>query len=943
MKKIFIFVFIYFYSFFGSFASPLILDPTEAQLLNDLISFMNVNMTGFPTISEGVYDYCNSSDQYRFVCSSISNKVFLIYADIEQTNTLIIKSSNFSFSNLNVLKLKNCHLSPDFLTTINIDSIVLDGCNVIRIESPIMQSYLEINNPPSFQGEFKFSYLNKFGQFKITPNIDIGQVSVTYVNDLKSVLYINALSLVSNYIPSFTNVNVIELNLYLSDNYSYSDTSNITTMTNVQKFSLINNSTIDFPISIFYIQNSIMTSLSIAGMLNKPNKMIELPQNNNITELIFGYVFREFQINGTIPFPSLPPNINSFQLSGGNYPNETDLSKFSNVYMLEISDSNLNFKLPKKNNFENLDLSYNMIKGTVDSSFCTMNSLTLNLRSNDLSGTLPSCFSCYPLSSSSIFALNNNLKYSTTCTTIKANIYNDKTNKRLIMWGTDIGLNSIDFYTDPYFPWEPVIPSYRFEAFYFSNVLLPSNGIFTVYFQSISLKPIIIKVNSTQSQLPPPCYRECTIGEYCDTNTLRCVCAVGWSGDDCSINTNIYVSSIDSVDEKGGDITLYGWFTNSHNNLSITIDNKDCPIIENTITNVSIQCTVSAGTGKKSLSIQQNGGSWSGYFIYETSIKSCLNNCSKNGECNINTGECNCRLGYTGFDCSIISGGGNSGLPSSNTTINNNGTTVINNQKTSYQILITKLIEFDVEKNIIQQYTLDNKWTIEIKNTNDDDDNNNIYQFSQTLVQSLSNCTISYTVEEIKGKSKDFSFAGYNLTLGEGSIKISVSIYNYQYSSFLNNLQLQFQSSVTSDNNDCNKEETDIQNSNNELLNYITIKKDSKIMQARFLNRILSDGRSSIITSDLVSKSSDSVIIGLNLPYCTNCIIDPDFSVLVTTSFKNGCTSESERPAYLIPVVVVSSVIGVALIVALSYYIYKKKFVENQLSKKLKKIETQHS
>ncbi|KAN0024098.1 hypothetical protein ACTFIV_008494 [Dictyostelium citrinum] len=939
MKKIFIFVFIFFYLFFQSFVSPLILDPTEAQLLNDLISFMNVNMTGFPTISEGVYDYCNSY-QYRFACLSISNKVVLIYADLEQTNTQIIKSSNFSFSNLNELKLKNCYLSPDFLTTINMESISLDGCNVIKIESTIIQSVLQITNPPSFQGEFKFSYLKPLSIFSILPNIDIGQVSVTYVNDLKSVLNINYLSLVSNYIPSFTNVNVYELELYLTDNYSYSDTSNITTMTNVQIFSLINNSTIDFPISIFNIQNSIMTSLSIAGMLNKPNKMIELPHNNNITELKFGYVFKEFQINGAVPFISLPPKINSFQLSGGNYPNETDLSKFSNVNSLEISDSNLNFKLPK-NNFENLDLSYNNLKGTVDSSYCTMNSFTLNLRSNDLSGTLPSCFSCYPLSSSSIFALNRNLEYSPTCTTIKANIYIDKTNKKLIMWGTDIGLNTIDFYTEPHFPWRLIIPSYRFEAIYFSNELLPSNGIFIVYFQSIDLfKPITIIVNSTQSQLPPPCYRECTIGEYCNTNTLRCVCAVGWSGDDCSINTNIYVSSIDSVDEKGGDITLYGWFSNSHNNLSITIDNKDCPIIENTITNVSIQCTVSAGTGKKSLSIQQNGSSWSGYFIYETSIKSCLNNCSKNGECNIYTGECNCRFGYTGFDCSIISGGGNSGLPSSNTTINNNGTTIINNQKTSYQILIIKLIEFDVEKNIIQQYTLDNKWIIEMKNTDDDDDNN-IYQFSQTLVQSLSNCTISYTVEEIKEKSKDFSFAGYNLTLGEGSIKISVSIYNYQYSSFLNNLQLQFQSSVTSDNNDCNKEETDIQNSNNELLNYITIKKDSKIMQARFLNRILSDGRSSIITSDLVSKSSDSVIIGLNLPYCTNCIIDPDFSVLVTTSFKNDC--ESERPAYLIPVVVVSSVIGVALIVALSYYIYKKKFVENQLSKKLKKMETQHS
>ncbi|KAM9987708.1 hypothetical protein ACTFIZ_003073 [Dictyostelium cf. discoideum] len=909
---------------------------------------MNVNMAGVPIISEGVYDFCNNSKQFMFICATISNKVVLVHADLNQTNTQIIESSSFSFSSLNTLKLSKCYLSQDFISNVIVQSIILTECNIVRIDSPISQFYLSIINPPSFQGEFKFSYLNKFGSFEIIPYVTIGEVSVTYVNDLKSVLDIEYLSLVSNSIPSFTNVNVKQLNLYVSDYFSYinNDTSNFSTMTKVEKFGLINNSTIDFPISIFNIQNSIMTSLSIGGMLNKPNQIIELPQNNNITELRFAYCFGEFSINGMIPFLSLP-NIKTFEINGGNFPNETNLNKFSNVDVLTISTSNLNLKLPK-NNFAFLDLSNNMISGTVDSSYCTMNADSLNLKVNNLSGTLPSCFSCFPKSSNRIFALNNNLKFAQTCTTIDVEIYIDRENKRLIMWGTDIGLNSQDFTTVPLFGWEPTIPSYRFESSYYFDELLPSNGMFTVYFSSI--KEIVINLNATQSLPPPKCYRECNIGEYCDTNSLKCVCAAGWSGDDCSINTNIYVSSIDSVDEMGGDITLYGWFSNSHDNLIVRIDNQDCPVIQNTITNVSIQCTVLPGTGKKPLSIQQNGVSWSGYFIYETSVKSCLNGCSKNGDCNINTGECICRSGYTGFDCSIISGGGgngNGGIPSSNTTVDNNGTTVINNQKTSYQILITKLIEFDVDKNVIQEYTLDNKWLTEIKNTDDNNvnnnnNNNNVYQFSQTLIQSLTNCTVSYTVEEIKEKSKHYSFAGYNLTLESGSIKISVSIYNYQYNSFLNNLQLQFQSSVTSDNNDCNQQDTDIQNSNNELLNYITIKKDSKIMQARFLNRILSDGRSSIITSELVSKSSDSVIIGLNLPYCTNCIIDPDFSVLVTTSFKNDC-SESERPAYLIPVVVVSGVLGVALVVALSFYIYKKKFVENQLSKTLKKIGTQNS
>ncbi|KAN0038603.1 hypothetical protein ACTA71_000786 [Dictyostelium dimigraforme] len=897
-------------------------------------------MSGFPKLDGGGYDFCNNSNQFMFSCLTISNKVVLTLINIEQTNSLVIESGNFSFSSLGYMGLKNCFLSPDFLTTVYLPSIYLNGCNIVKIDSPIIQDFLVLQYPPSFRGVFKYSYLKNHGIFIVIPYQAIGEISVAYVNDLNNILTVDTLSLVSNYVPSFTNVNASELNLYLSDYFSYvnSNTTNFSTMTMVKKLTIENNSTIDFPISIFNIQGSIMTSLVISGMLNKPNKMIELPQNNNITELNFDYASPAFSINGFLPFLSLP-NINTFILRGGNYSNEIDLGKFSNVDSLTLSNSNLTFKLPSNNRFSNLDLSYNNIWGTVDSSYCTMNSL--NLERNKISGTLPSCFSCYQYTPNFIFTFNNNLKSQRTCTSITANIYIDKVNKKLIMWGTDIGFGAKDFLTSPIFDWQPIIPSYRFESSYTFSGQLPPDGMFTIYFLDTS--STVLMVNASKSLLPPPCYRECTIGEYCDTTTFKCLCAVGWSGDDCSINSNIYVSSVDSVDEKGGNITLYGWFSNSHSSLKVTIDSKDCPVIQNTITNVSIQCTVSPGTGKKPLSIQQNGVSWSGYFIYETSVKSCLNNCSKNGDCITSTGECNCKSGFTGFDCSIIIGS-NGGIPQSNTTIDNNGTTVINNQKTSYQILISKLIELDVNRNLIQEHSLDNKWTIEMKNS--DNNTNNVYQFSQTLVQSITNCTISYTVEEIKEKSKDYSFAGYSLTLGAGSIKISVSIYNYQYNSVLNNLQLQFQSSVTSDsnNNDCNQQDTDIQNSNNELLNYITIKKDSKIMQARFLNRILSDGRSSIITSEVVSKSSDSIIIGLNLPYCTNCNIDPDFSVLVTSSFKNNCgESGSSRPAYLIPVVVVSGVIGVALVLALSYFIYKKKFVENQLSKKLKKIESNRS
>ncbi|KAN0004444.1 hypothetical protein ACTFIZ_010607 [Dictyostelium cf. discoideum] len=282
-------------------------------------------------------------------------------------------------------------------------------------------------------------------------------------------------------------------------------------------------------------------------------------------------------------------------------------------------------------------------------------------------------------------------------------------------------------------------------------------------------------------------------------------------------------------------------------------------------------------------------------------------------------------------------GNDNGGLPGSNTTIDSNtGNTNITNQQTNYQILITKLIEIDFNGNQINEYLLLNKWSII----------SNISKTVYTFIQSIQNdqCNITYTIEEIN-KDRDVTFAGINFKLTSGSVKMTVSIENYQYSSNLNTLQLQMKSSVNEiqtnhEMNNCNDGQIEINSAPNQdnSLNYITIKKDAKVLNGRFIDRIESDGISTFMQTVLISKSNDSIIVGMNLPHCTKkCLLDPDFSVLISPEFIDECGDN--RKSWFLPVVIVAPIVFLTLIIIFVVIIIKKRFVEMYLFKsKIKQL-----
>ncbi|KAN0016211.1 hypothetical protein ACTFIU_006173 [Dictyostelium citrinum] len=444
----------------------------------------------------------------------------------------------------------------------------------------------------------------------------------------------------------------------------------------------------------------------------------------------------------------------------------------------------------------------------------------------------------------------------------------------------------------------------------------------------------------------------------CNNQTGVCKCISNYQGSDCTIPSH-YITSVIPCSIDGGEVSINGWFGNDQDgthtlsSYNVIIGNLNC--IVTSIDQSTIKCNLGAGTGTKNIKITNSIHSnvvfnGNGLFNYQNPIKSCPNSCTSlnNGKCNSNTGECQCNDKFRGFDCStpitIIET-----APTTNTVIDKDtGGASLVNQDTTYEISIISLNEVSIDGLIINSHPLKGNWSIDNSTTTS---NSNIFKFSQQLINNT--CTITYTIEEIKLKDKSFTFGTTTFTVEKDSIKLSVLVKDYQYQSSLNTLQLVFYSAANSNNNnnnnnnndDCNNKEASIDTSNannQQVSNYIQISKNSKTLVGRFINQVIADSRPTFMSSTIINdnnnndKSTSSIKIGLNLPHCNECLIDPDFSVLVSPDFKDSCDQSSNKNKWLIPVAVVVPVVGCAAIAIISIIVYKK----NRYTIKLFKLKT---
>ncbi|EGC33337.1 hypothetical protein DICPUDRAFT_154641 [Dictyostelium purpureum] len=404
----------------------------------------------------------------------------------------------------------------------------------------------------------------------------------------------------------------------------------------------------------------------------------------------------------------------------------------------------------------------------------------------------------------------------------------------------------------------------------------------------------------------------CSSQGHCDTSDGICDCNNGFGGDKCEFSQH-YITSVNPSNENGGEASFYGSFGEQHNQLSIIIGSKTCPVTHSS--NDLINCTAPPGKGIHSLNITQNNIVYIGKDIYIYSkvpqnIFGCPKNCSSHGKCNTSNGKCECYLGYTSFDCGSMLGGGNKDNtitttePPTSNVDNSTGIVDFQNERINFKIFLKSLNEIDINNNIVNSYSLVSDWTVNKTQSN-------IYTFEQSPNQD--EFKVISTIEQIEN-DRSVSFAGIDFLLTNNSIKFTVLIKNYKYQSFLNTLQLEMESNTTElTKDDCNSKETqlDTENLKNQYdLSYIKLSKNNVDFVGRFINKVVSDSKPTFLTTSY-TKLNDSVTITLHLPHCVNeCLIDPDFSALLSSDFSE-CKSPKQNIKWKIVVGVIVGVVGV--------------------------------
>ncbi|EGC33528.1 hypothetical protein DICPUDRAFT_36589, partial [Dictyostelium purpureum] len=430
---------------------------------------------------------------------------------------------------------------------------------------------------------------------------------------------------------------------------------------------------------------------------------------------------------------------------------------------------------------------------------------------------------------------------------------------------------------------------------------------------------------------------DCNEHGVCNPGAGKCCeCDTQTNGDQCQ-KSRLYIGSVESTTVNGGTVYLYGYFGTITPQFNVTIGKLDCNNVHSYNDSV-ISCQVGAGTGFQSVTINDKDLTAYGkdLFKYIKLSFDCPNNCSNNGECDTKIGSCNCSDAYTGFDCSSKI---NKDKPSIPKIDLKTGASSISNEKLNYQLNIISLVEVSVDGSIVKEHPLNNTENIiaSIIEEGDGLTKGTIALFSQYI--SSVNCTVEYTIEEIiGGKKKDFEFAGITFSVDSGSLKTGISIKNYQYESVLNTLQLRIKSNYEKESlsNDCNSEELKVtdQLDNDSNFNYLQVSKDSKNVVSRFIGRLISDGRVTPTRTSVVSTNNETLelIIGLNLPHCVDsCILDPDFGMLVSGTYKDKCGSKSNYK--IITVAVVVPCVAIAAIVVVVAVLYKKHYLRFKLFK----------
>ncbi|GAM18657.1 hypothetical protein SAMD00019534_018320 [Acytostelium subglobosum LB1] len=299
----------------------------------------------------------------------------------------------------------------------------------------------------------------------------------------------------------------------------------------------------------------------------------------------------------------------------------------------------------------------------------------------------------------------------------------------------------------------------------------------------------------------------------------------------------------------------------------------------NSIVTCHVNATLTPGMGNLNISV--NGYPYHSALVLEISKNGTKNDCGDKSLCSMNgtcvNGLCQCNDGYGGYHCEnrLL----NQVMPIPD---NHSPSFTIGSEELQYQFNVVAVQELDQFNNIVQE-VLTTKWVASTSNKS------NIITNQYQLDKTNYNISIQF---QMSTEPRIVEFAGDIAKYPANSLKMMISIYDWNYLSNLNSIRVVFLDKANDLNiSECATHLSTI-NQSDYLYNikFIKVVKGPVTYFARFLPHAMVNGRISRALNQIINATvttgTGSSYIGTVLPLCQQCLIDPDFSVL--TSIDDG-------------------------------------------------------
>eukprot|EP01133_Synstelium_polycarpum_P000228 gene228-278_t len=380
----------------------------------------------------------------------------------------------------------------------------------------------------------------------------------------------------------------------------------------------------------------------------------------------------------------------------------------------------------------------------------------------------------------------------------------------------------------------------------------------------------------------------------------------------------------------GGDITIAG--DDFIEPLQVNISSSICssPVL---LTPQSIKCTYEGSDAQPASGLPVTilaGTRQSTATVFNYTVDSCPNDCTANGLCS--SGLCLCNSGFSGSKCDIV-------VVDPIATLPTDPSTTFTTSNISFNALIHKIVEVNVANTVVKEVDIASLTWIPL-GAPVEDEVSTTTKYTSTFALNTFQLTVS--VSQFNDSSI-VDFGGQSIPNAPSSIKHTVTLSNWGFSSPANSLLVIYRASFpTHTSFDCGNTTSAVSSVNTPSgdIKSLTVDTPYGVFVASFSNRLIADDVWSIMPITIAEQTTTDdvnshVDIALHLPIFENQVTyDPTFiahTKSITQRTGDQCPSaegpsgKKSNRSWVIPVAVILSILGAALIGVGIYFIIKKK------------------